>query len=347
MFLDFLGMRAAICPVSLCGELYMAAGRGLFEVAVEKMRTRHFAFRTEKAYLNWIRRYVNFHERRHPREMGAAQIESFLSHLAVESHVSASTQNQALQALLFLYQRVLGIDLPFLEHVTRALQPRRLPVVLTVAEVHAVLAQLDGTAWLVANLLYGSGLRLMEALRLRVKDLILERQEIVVRDAKGAKDRVTVLPASILGPLGVHLAKLRLRFDQDRKSGGAGVSLPHALASKFPKYATHWGWQYVFSASSLCTDAYSGQLVRHHLHEKSIQRAVQAAVGKAGITQPASCHTFRHCFATHLLEAGYDIRTVQELLGHADVRITMLYTHVLRKGAMGVKSPLDRPGGLL
>lgn len=325
----------------------MSGGRGLFEVAVEKMRTRHFANRTVKAYLNWMRRYVKFHRRRHPREMGPAEIESFLSHLAVESHVSASTQNQALQALLFLYQRVLEIDVPFLEHVTRARRPKQLPVVLTVAEVHAVLAQLDGTAWLVANLLYGSGLRLMEALRLRVKDLILERQEIVVRDAKGAKDRVTVLPASIGNPLGVHLAKLRLRFDQDRKTSGPGVSLPNALAFKFPKYATQWGWQYVFPAASLCSDPYSGQPVRHHVHEKSIQRAVQIAIGKAGLTQPASCHTFRHCFATHLLEAGYDIRTVQELLGHADVRTTMLYTHVLAKGAMGVKSPLDRPARVL
>lgn len=325
----------------------MSRCRGLFEVAVEKMRTRHFAYRTEKAYLGWIRRYVKFHQRRHPREMGAAEIESFLSHLAVDVQVSASTQNQALQALLFLYQRVLEIDLPSLQNVTRARRPKQLPVVLTVAEVLAVLAQLEGSVWLVANLLYGSGLRLMEALRLRIKDLILERQEIIVRDAKGAKDRVTVLPASILNPLEVHLTKLRLRFNRERASGGPGVSLPHALARKFPKYATQWGWQYVFAASSLCADPYSGHLVRHHVHEKSVQRAVQVAVGKAGLTQPASCHTFRHCFATHLLEAGYDIRTVQELLGHADVRTTMLYTHVLGKGAMGVKSPLDRPAGLL
>lgn len=325
----------------------MSSGRGLFEVAVEKMRTRHFAYRTEKAYLSWIRRYVKFHKRRHPREMGAAEVESFLSHLAVDSHVSASTQNQALQALLFLYQRVLEIDLPWLENVTRARRPKRLPVVLTVAEVRAVLAQLDGTAWLVANLLYGSGLRLMEALRLRVKDLVLQRSEIIVRDAKGGKDRVTVLPTSILNPLGMHLTKLRLRFDQQRKSGEPGVSLPNALALKYPTYATQWGWQYVFTASSLCTDHYSGRPVRHHVHEKSIQRAVQIAIRKAGIIQPASCYTFRHCFATHLLGAGYDIRTIQELMGHADIRATMLYTHVLGKGALGVKSPLDRPIGTI
>ena len=282
----------------------MPEGRGLLEVAREKMRTRHFAYRTEKAYLSWIRRYLRFHNRRHPREMGAAEIESFLTHLAVDSHVSASTQNQTLQALLFLYQRVLEMNVPRLEHVTRAHRSKRLPVVLTVAEVRAVLAQLDGTAWLVASLLYGSGLRLMEALRLRVKDLVLERSEIIVRDAKGGKDRVTVLPSSILNPLGMHLAKLRLRFDQQRKAGDPGVSLPDALAHKFPDYATQWGWQYVFTATSLCTDPYSGRPVRHHVHERSIQRAVQTAIRKAGLIQPASCHTFRHCFATHLLEAG-------------------------------------------
>lgn len=320
----------------------MSKGRGLFEVALERMRTRHFAYRTEKAYLHWIRRYVNFHNRRHPREMGAAEVESFLTHLAVNAHVSASTQNQALQALLFLYRQILEIDLPWLENVTRARRPKRLPVVLTVAEVRALLAQLDGTPWLVANLLYGSGLRLMEALRLRVKDLELERGELTVRDAKGGKDRVTVLPSSILDPLRVHLSKLQLRFKQQRQSGDPGVSLPSALAHKFPHYARQWGWQYVFAAPSLCNDLYTGRPVRHHVHEKCIQRAVQSAVCKAGITRPASCHTFRHCFATHLLEAGYDIRTVQELLGHADVRATMLYTHVLGKGAMGVKSPLDR-----
>ena len=320
----------------------MSKGRGLFEVALEKMRTRHFAYRSEKAYLHWIRRYVKFHNRRHPREMGAAEVESFLTHLAVESRVSASTQNQAMQALLFLYRQVLEIDLPWLENVTRARRPKRLPVVLTVAEVRAVLAQLDGTPWLVANLLYGSGLRLMEALRLRVKDLELERGELMVCDAKGGKDRVTVLASSILDPLRVHLSKLHLRFKQQRLSDDPGVSLPSALARKFPHYATQWGWQYIFAAPSLCDDVDSGRPVRHHVHEKCIQRAVQSAVRKAGITQPASCHTFRHCFATHLLETGYDIRTVQELLGHADVRTTMLYTHVLGKGAMGVKSPLDR-----
>jgi integron integrase len=320
----------------------MPGARGLYEVSRDKMRTRHFAYRTERAYLYWIRRYVNFHGRRHPRDMGSSNVEAFLTHLAVNEHVSASTQNQALQALLFLYRQVLEIDLPWLQNVTRARRPKRLPVVLTVAEVRSVLAQLDGTAWLFANLLYGSGLRLMEALRLRVKDVVIERSELIVRDAKGGKDRVTVLPTSIVDPLRAHLAKLRIRFEQQRRSGEPGASLPSALARKFPNTSRQWGWQYIFPARSLCKDVYTGQPVRHHIHEKAMQRAVQLAVQKAGITQPASCHTLRHCFATHLLETGSDIRTVQELLGHADVRATMLYTHVLGRGAMGVKSPLDR-----
>jgi integron integrase len=320
----------------------MPEKRGLFEVVREKIRTQHLALRTEQAYLQWMRRYVKFHGRRHPRDMGSRELEAFLTHLAVDGKVAASTQNQALQALLFLYRQVLGIELPWLENVTRASRPRRLPVVLTVAEVRAVLAQLDGTPWLIASLLYGGGLRLMEAHRLRVKDLVIDRGEIIVRDAKGGKDRVTVLPAAIGAALGVHLARLFDRFRRQRKLGEPGVSMPTALARKFPRSATEWGWQWVFPALSLCKDAYTGRPVRHHQHEKIVQRAVQAAVRKARILQPASCHTFRHCFATHLLEAGHDIRTVQELLGHSDVRTTMIYTHVTGIGAMGVKSPLDR-----
>jgi integron integrase len=320
----------------------MPEGRGLFEVAREKIRTRHLALRREQAYLQWMRRYVKFHNRRHPREMGPAHVEAFLTHLAVGAKVSASTQNQALQALLFLYRQVLDVDLPWLENVTRASRPKRLPVVLTPVEVRAVLAQLEGTCWLIANLLYGSGLRLMEAHRLRIKDLVIERGEIIVRDAKGGKDRVTVLPAAIVAPLREHLGKLFDRFEHQRRMREPGVSLPEALARKFPNAATQWAWQWVFPAVKLCRDAYTGKPTRHHQHEKILQRAIQAAVHKAGILQPASCHTFRHCFATHLLEAGHDIRTVQELLGHADLATTMIYTHVLGKGAMGVKSPLDR-----
>lgn len=322
----------------------MAAGRGLLEVAREKMRTRHLAYRTEQTYLQWIRRYVAFHDRRHPRDLGAPEVEQFLTHLAVNGKVSASTQNQALQAVLFLYRQVLGVDLPWLENVTRATRPKRLPVVLSRAEVRSLLAALEGTPWLVANLLYGSGLRLIEALRLRVKDLALERGELIVRDGKGGKDRVTVLPATLIAPLRGHLTRLQAWFQEQRRRGEPGVSLPQALGAKYRDASTQWGWQYVFPSTSLCTDPYTGRPTRHHLHEKAVQRAVQLAVQKAALSQPASCHTLRHCFATHLLEAGYDIRTVQELLGHADLNTTMIYTHVMGKGAKGVRSPLDREG---
>jgi integron integrase len=320
----------------------MREGRGLFEVTQEKLRTRHLALRTERVYLQWIRRYVAFHRRRHPRKMGAPEVEAFLSHLAIHGKVSASTQNQALQAILFLYKHVLDIELPWLEGVTRANRPKRLPVVLTVSEVHAVLAELDGVPLLVASLLYGGGLRLMEAMQLRVKDIVMERGEVIVRGGKGAKDRVTVLPATIVDPLKSHLASLHRKFLRQRKSGAPAVTMPEALLRKYPGAERKWAWQYVFPSPDSCTDVYSGLPVRHHLHERNIQRAVQSAMKKAGILQPASCHTFRHCFATHLLESGCDIRTVQELLGHADLRTTMLYTHVLGRGAMGVMSPLDR-----
>jgi integron integrase len=322
----------------------MVQTRGLFEVAREKMRTRHLAFRTERTYLHWIRRYVEFHGRRHPRDLGPTNVEEFLTDLAVTRKVGAPTQNQALQALLFLYRHVLGIDLPWLENVTRARRPHRLPVVLSRSEVRSLLAQLDGTAWLVASLLYGSGLRLMEALQLRVKDLVLDRGEIIVRDAKGGKDRVTVLPKLMVTPLRGHLVKLHAWYLQQRQSGKPGVAVPHALARKYPNAGIRWAWQYVFPSDNLCRDPYSGNSVRRHQHEKSIQRAVQNAVRKAALLQPASCHTLRHSFATHLLEAGCDIRTIQDLLGHADVRTTMIYTHVIGVGAGGVKSPLDREG---
>ncbi|MEZ5564046.1 MAG: integron integrase [Gammaproteobacteria bacterium] len=320
----------------------VAKGPGLLEVARDKMRVRHLAYRTEQTYLQWIRRYVAFHHRRHPRELGAAGVEQFLTHLAVDRKVSASTQNQALQALLFLYREVLGITLPWLDNITRANASRRLPVVLTRAEVRAVLAQLDGTHWLIASLLYGSGLRLTEALRLRVKDLALERGELIVRDGKGGKDRVTVVPATLAPHLQRHVESLRQWFEQERRRGAPGVSLPQALTRKYPRAGCQWGWQYLFPARVLGKDPYSGQLIRHHVYDQTIQRAVKAAVCQANIQQPASCHTFRHCFATHLLEDGYDIRTVQELLGHSDLKTTMIYTHVMGKGAKGVMSPLDR-----
>jgi integron integrase len=320
------------------------APHGLLALARERMRTRHLALRTEQAYLQWLERYVAFHHGRHPRTLGAQEVEQFLTHLAVHRKVSAATQNQALQALLFIYRHVLDIELPWLENVTRATHEKNLPVVLSREEVRALLAQLQGTQWLVTSLLYGSGLRLMEALRLRVKDLAIERGEVIVREGKGGKDRVTMLPTALENSVRAHLERLRGWYEEERRRARPGVSLPFALARKYPDAGTRWGWQYLFPAAGLCRDPYTGFPVRHHLDEKIIQRAVQGAVRKAELTQPASCHTLRHCFATHLLEDGYDIRTVQELLGHADLKTTMIYTHVMAKGARGVRSPLDRHG---
>jgi integron integrase len=315
---------------------------GLFQVARERMRVRHMSYQTERAYLGWMRRFVAFHDRRHPRELGAADVEAFLTHLAIGRKVSASTQNQALQSILFLYRQVLEIELPWLDNVVRAKRPQHRPVVLTADETRCILSNLDGTPWLVASLLYGCGLRLVEGLRLRVKDLELERGEIIVRDGKGAKDRITVLPHSLNEPLKAHLARLHDWFTEERKRGRPGVSLPHALNRKYPRAATSWGWQYLFPSSSVCRDPYDGTLVRHHMHPKTIQRSVTLAVRRSSIAKPVGCHTFRHCFATPLHEAGYDIRTVQELLGHADVKTTMIYTHVLIRGGWGVRCPLDR-----
>jgi integron integrase len=324
----------------------MGSRLGLLAVSSQKMRTRHLSLRTEQAYLQWLRRFVDFHGRKHPREVGAVGVEQFLTHLAVERKVSAATQNQALQALLFVYRHVLEIDLPWLDGITRASQPKRLPVVLTRQEVHALLSQLQGSAWLVASLLYGGGLRLTEGLRLRVKDLAVDRGELIVRESKGGKDRVTTLPGTLEEAVRAHLTRLRGWFEEERRVGRPGVSLPFALARKYPYASTQWGWQYLFPSAGLCVDRELRLSVRHHMHEKNIQRAVQGAVRRAGISKPASCHTLRHCFATHLLEDGYDIRTVQELLGHADLKTTMIYTHVMAKGANGVRSPLDRDAGL-
>jgi integron integrase len=268
---------------------------GLLAVARERMRTRHFSLRTEQAYLRWIRRYVAFHGRRSPRELGAPEVEQFLTHLAVDRKVSAATQDQALQALLFLYRHVLEAALPWLDNVARPSSPKRLPVVLSRGEVRSLLSQLTGAAWLVASLLYGSGLRLMEALRLRVKDVVLERGELVVREAKGGRDRVTMLPTVLDGEVRAHLTRLRAWFDEERRQQQPGVSLPLALARKYPEAGRRWSWQYLFPARGLCRDPYTGLQVRHHLHEKGVQRAVQAAVLRASLAQPASCHTLRHC----------------------------------------------------
>ena len=317
----------------------------LLEQVRAKIRALHYSLRTEQAYLYWIRRYIRFHDRRHPRDLGGKEVEAFLSHLAVAGRVSSSTQNQALAAILFLYREVLAEPLPWLDSMVRAQRSRRLPVVLTRDEVSRVLGCLSGTHWLAASLLYGSGLRLQECVQLRVKDLDLARREILVRDGKGGKDRVTLLPGSLVPHLEVHLERVRQLFDHDRAAALPGVSLPHALRRKYPQAATNWGWQYVFPARSFCRDPYSGDQVRHHLYPQTLQRSVATAVHRARIDKPASCHTFRHCFATHLLEDGYDIRTVQELLGHSDVKTTMIYTHVLNRGGRGVLSPLDRGRG--
>ncbi|MEQ1667421.1 MAG: integron integrase [Sulfuriferula sp.] len=307
----------------------------------DKLRVKHYSIRTEQVYLDWIKRYILFHGKRHPQEMGAVEVEAFLTHLAVAGKVAASTQNQAKSALLFLYREVLETQLPWLDNVTQAKAPKRLPVVLTVSETQAVLAQLTGTHSLVAGLLYGAGMRLMEAIRLRVKDVEFVRHEIIVREGKGFKDRVTMLPESLISPLKLHLAKVQALHDEDVAAGYGEVYLPFALDKKYPHAAREWGWQYVFPSRNLSIDPRSGITRRHHIDEKGLQRAIKQAVRDLGLTKPATPHTLRHSFATHLLQSGYDIRTVQELLGHSDVSTTMIYTHVLNKGGRGVKSPLD------
>ncbi|MDD2701408.1 MAG: integron integrase [Sideroxydans sp.] len=307
-----------------------------------KIRLKHYSIRTEQSYVDWIRRYILFHGKHHPKDMGAQEIESFLTHLAVHGRVAASTQNQAKSALLFLYKEVLGLDLPWLDNVERAKVPKRLPVVLTRDEVQAVLSRLDGTHWLIAGLLYGSGLRIMECVRLRVKDVEFSRGEILVRDGKGFKDRVTMLPSAVAAPLKTHLERVRSLHQQDLAAGFGEVYLPYALDKKYPSAGRDWAWQYVFPSANLSEDPREGKTRRHHIQDQAVQRAVKQAVRAAGIAKPATPHTFRHSFATHLLEGGYDIRTVQELLGHSDVSTTMIYTHVLNKGGRGVVSPLDR-----
>jgi len=307
------------------------------------IRVRHYSPRTEEAYVAWIRRFILFYGKRHPREMGAAEVVAFLSHLAVRDQVSASTQNQALGALVFLYRRVLDRPLGDLQGVVHAKMPERLPVVLSRAEVRAVLAQLRGSAWIVGALLYGAGLRLGECLELRVKDLDFERRQILVRRGKGGKDRAAPLPNVAVTALEAHLRRVRETFDADRRGGEVGgVVLPEGLARKYPHASCEWPWQFVFPAARVCRDPRWGGPTRFHLHDTAVQREVTAAVRRAGLGKRVSCHTFRHSFATHLLEDGYDIRTVQELLGHRDVSTTMIYTHVLERGAMGVRSPADR-----
>ena len=309
------------------------------------IRTRHYSRRTEEAYVAWIRRYIVFHGKRHPAEMGAPEVSSFLSALAVDGRVAASTQNQALSALLFLYRDVLDADLPWLEGIVRARRPMRLPVVLTREEVRAVIQRLDGTPRLMACLLYGAGLRVLECCRLRVQDIDFGASQIIVRGGKGDKDRVTMLPAVVRIELTHHLEDVRVQHDHDVGAGAGWVELPTALSRKYPNADREWAWQWVFPATRMYRHQQTGQVRRHHLHESVLQRAVKDAVRRAGIAKRASPHTLRHSFATHLLEDGHDIRTVQELLGHRDVSTTMIYTHVLNRGPAAVRSPADRMFG--
>jgi len=306
------------------------------------IRLRHYSIRTEAAYLDWIRRFILFHGKRHPMDMGPAEVEAFLGHLAVDRHVSPSTQGQAKSALLFLYRVTLNVDLPWLGEVVAAKTMRRLPVVLTPGEVRAMLAELSGSASLLASLLYGTGMRLLEGLRLRIKDIEFERREVTVRHGKGGKDRITMLPENLVLPLQQQVALVRALHLKDLAAGFGEVWLPHALAVKYPNAGRSVGWQWVFPGNTRSVDPRSGREMRHHQLEGNLQRAMSVAAKRAGINKPCSPHVLRHSFATHLLQSGYDIRTVQELLGHSDVSTTMVYTHVLNKGGRGVRSPLDQ-----
>lgn len=316
----------------------------LLDLVRLRMRVKHYSLRTEQSYLHWIKRFILFHGKRHPKDMGAPEVEAFLTALAVQGKVAASTQNLALAAVLFLYREVLDIHLPWLDGVTRAKKPQRLPVVLTQSEVQNLLQHLgqDRPSALLVRLLYGTGMRLMESLRLRVQDLDIERRQLTVRQGKGGKDRITVLPGSLLEALQDHLTVRRRLFEADVAAGVGRVYMPDAVARKYPNASREWGWQYVFVSTALSADPVSGEVRRHHLDESAVQKQVRQAALKAGLGKPVSPHVLRHSFATHLLEAGYDIRTLQELLGHSDVSTTMIYTHVLNRGGRGVVSPLDR-----
>lgn len=318
----------------------------LFGAVRRKLRFRHYSLRTEQAYLAWVRRFILAFDGRHPRHLGGPEVEAFLSRLASDQDVAAGTQNQALSALLFLYRNVLGTDLPWMAKIVRAKRPRRSPVVLSRNEVRRLLAVMHGQAWLMASLLYGAGMRLMECLRLRIKDVDFERNEIIVRHGKGGKDRHTILPRALIEPLRREVERARLLHEMDSAAGCAEVWLPHALARKYPNAPHELGWQYLFAAAQRSTDPRSGRTRRHHVDDAVLTRALKTARKRAGIVKPLSAHTLRHSFATHLLESGADIRTVQELLGHKDVSTTQIYTHVLNRGASGVLSPLDRADGV-
>jgi integron integrase len=305
------------------------------------LRVRNYSYRTEKTYVYWIKKYIVFHGIRHPANMGVNELNAFLTHLAVDCNVAASTQNQALAALMFLYREVLAVNLPWLDSFTPAKKQKRVPVILTKEEVSAVLSKLNGLPWILANLMYGAGLRLSECLDLRVKDLDFGYKQITVREGKGGKDRYTLLPDALVKPLKAHLEQVKVLHQRDLKAGLGRVSLPNALDRKYPNAAIEWAWQYVFPSHRLSHDPRTGKIDRHHLSESVLQRAVKKAMREAGIEKHASCHTFRHCFATHLLQNGYDIRTIQDLLGHKEIGTTMIYTHVLKRGGCAVRSPID------
>jgi len=312
----------------------------LLERVRTELRTNHYSLRTEKTYLSWMRRFILFHNKRHPKDMGAEEIRAFINNLANNHHVSSSTQNQALQGILFLYKNILNKDVGWIEDIKRSSRIKHLPVVLSKKEVSKVFEYLSGTTKIVVSLLYGSGLRLSEALKLRIKDIDFDYKQIIVRDGKGEKDRHTILPDSIISVLKQHLNKVYLQHKTDLKKGRGETILPYALNRKYPNAGKEFGWQFAFPADKMIKDKESGLIIRWHIHESTIQRAVKEAIKKAGVNKPGSPHTFRHSFATHLLENGYDIRTIQELLGHSSVKTTMIYTHVLNRG-LGVKSPLD------
>ncbi|MDH5437021.1 MAG: integron integrase [Gammaproteobacteria bacterium] len=314
----------------------------LMDQARNCLRTYHYSIRTEQSYLQWIKRFILYHNKRHPREMGKSEISDFLSYLAVEKHVSASTQNQALSALLFLYKKVLNLEVEWIDDVVRAKRPQRLPIVLSRDEVSKLLKNMNGLHKLLAWLLYGTGMRVSEAVSLRIQDVNFSYRQITVRSGKGNKDRVTVIPESLIKPLNKQIGFSRTLYEFDRSEGSPGVYLPDALDKKYPNAGKEWSWHWVFPSKNLSKDPRSEIIRRHHIYEKNLQRAIKQSVKISCLSSRVTTHTLRHCFATHLLEDGYDIRTVQELLGHKDVKTTMIYTHVLNKGGRGVKSPADR-----
>jgi integron integrase len=340
--LEFIGRKQKISRTPANVVVKPSANKPkLLDQVRDIIRRRHYSFRTEQAYVDWIRRFILYHHKRHPRDMAEEEVTEFLTHLARDRNVAASTQNQALSALLFLYKDVLKQEIGWLKNVERARRPAKMPVVLSHTELKRVFAHMHGVPKLMAGLLYGSGLRLMECVRLRVKDVDFELAQITVRDGKGGKDRVTMLPLNLAGPLQRHLVRIKAQHEQDLEDGFGSVYLPFALSRKFPSAARQWGWQYVFPSSRISTDPRTGKKRRHHTAEGILQSALNRAVRTAGIVKRANCHSLRHSFATHLLAKGYDIRTVQELLGHKDVSTTMIYTHVLNRPGIGVKSPLD------